>query len=500
MVTGAKPRTAPVPEEESLPSLCRSGMSMRYTTLRSLSASSLWRHSFTPLGPCLTLKPPSSASQYSLSVSIKFREKLADMDPCQRIEGEHSGRYSDSEDCTTERRHCNTTCAWQRFLEDFEVLICDNDTIKRLLANASHTAYWMVDCLRDNVCPPAHNESLVVERMASRVLGCRPSSTARLDECVKCLLQHGEDAILPFISVNDLPLCAPKHLTVPRLRFTVHKDYVKRIASMEMSCPTCVHLNDSRPSNLVKYVINEDSAALFINGVCALGGVVGLYLGLSLLNFADLLKKSSVKQHLKAGGRCLVVVWLVFTGGVVVAMVAICLLLLHTFLGEHPVYTSTFMHALEEELPSITTCVWPPVNIQRLLDTAGLGAAFADVALKKDPEERHAAISLLLHKLPQSSNITDPAVLWHAGAWTPNEIYGLLLLERDEESSKGHIHALPHRTLASWNTATEYLPTFSRPKQDQVVPSSLQSYKSNLLQVQNRRHGKISIIRNRSGN
>ncbi|MPC42398.1 hypothetical protein E2C01_036019 [Portunus trituberculatus] len=612
------------------------------------SASSLWRRSFTPLGPCLTLTPPSSSSLHSLSVSITFRERIADLDPRQRMEKKHTN----SEDCTAERQHCNASCAWKRFLADFDIilyhdLLSSSESLwvtgiwneLRLLSfrramnvvvqpfkviplqedNSvnSKTCYYeclmeqgmkKVDCtvvmdesldkalgrlcvmaeqqwflssyfissnerqtghcpdncksrktalrwkllhdkisythnnvstirlvkpstlslketeiypisqfladtggalglflgvcaldgwnfltqvfvIRDitttrpiaslltqltgwliasgttcvhllimmksflqqpvtlsarltsagnetnNTALPIASEWLVVERMASRVLGCRPSSMARLDECVKCLLEREEDATLPFISVLDLPLCAPQHLTVPRFRFTVHKDYVERIASMETSCPACVNLTDSRPSNIVQYVVNEDSHISFIRVVCALGGVVGLYLGLSLLNCADLLKNNSRKQHLKAGGRCLMVVWLVFTGGVVAATVAICLLLIHTFLEEHPVYSSTFIHPLDEELLCITTCVWPPVNIQRLLETAGLGAAFANVTLKKDPEERHAAISLLLHELPHSLNMTDPAVLWHAGTWTPDEIHGKLLTG-EEDSSK----------------------------------------------------------------
>lgn len=642
------------------------------------STSPLWSHSFTPLGPCLTLTPPASASQYSPNISIKFRERAGDTNPCQWVEEGRSRQYSSSEDCPAAQHHCNTSCGWQHFLANFDLLLfhyllSSSDSIwvtgmrnEMRLENAhigshvdvepftviplkedvpmnSESCYYkclmahgerkanctalMEDslgeplgslcvtahqqwsgskiflvtnretdqclhyckssnvasrwkCLLDtkihidknvlrirlakpftlilketemyplsqfltdtggglglflgvcaldgwnflvhfiiirvvttrrphasslrylaqiagtvvasgvtcvhllvmvksfqqqpvnlaarqtlavneayNSAPPVTSESLLMERMASRVLGCRVSSTARLDECTKCLLQGGQGQSLPFISVHDLPSCTPDHLSFPRLKFIVQKDYVEQIASREASCPACVHLNDSRPSDLVEYVIHEDSPGSSSRMVSAFGGLLGLYLGLTLLNVADLLKKSWVRQRLKTCGRCLIVAWLTFAGGVVATAVAISLLLLHTFLAAHPVYSSTSMHSLEEDiLPSVTTCVWPPVNIQRLLEAAGMGAAFTDITHMKDPEERHAAITPLLQKLPQVSNITDPRVLWAAGAWNQREIYGTLVTKGGTESLRSRKYPITNTIL---NRCWKYTPTGS---------------------------------------
>ena len=415
------------------------------------STSLLWSYSFNPIGPCLTLTPPPLASQYSPNISIKFRERASGMNPCQWVEEGRNRQYSDSKDCLAAQQHCNTSCAWQSYLVNFQLILfhylqsssdsfwvtgigndlrlmdvqmgmnvvvepftviplqedvrIDAETcyykclmsdgeknfnctalmeeslgeplsglcltgnqqwfvLKDFVGNAQKTSHcrnycksskteprWKcqpdtmvhsdknvftmrlakpltlilketemyplsqfladtggglglflgvcaldgwnllvqvimiqgvatrrlnasslkhlvqltgslvvsgVTCVHllimlksflqqpvilaarqtlatneaNNPTLPVTSESLLVERMASRVLGCRMSGTARLDECVKCLLQGEQGQSLPFISVLDLPRCAPQHLGFPRLRYIVQKNYVKRIASM----------------------------------------------------------------------------------------------------------------------------------------------------------------------------------------------------------------------------------------------------------------------------
>ncbi|XP_050723734.1 uncharacterized protein LOC127002145 [Eriocheir sinensis] len=606
----------------------------------SPGTSQLWRRSFTPLGPCLTFIPPPYASLHAQNLSLKFREKVAGLEPCSWTEKGRVRQYRSSEDCPAARHYCNTSCEWQDFMVDFYTLLfihllstsddywmnelktalllskpqsivvepfkvlhlkedgpidfeaCYHECVMadgvkeagcNALTNASldkpvfslcvtSTHQWLLSkdfvtmtpksdiCLNncksnrkflrwkstpDNVTDPVKNimrvrlsksstlilsetemypvsqfltdtggglglflgvcaldmwnflvrvvvsrevvarrpaartlghlgqlvgalvvsmgtcvhllimgksylqqpvtlsaslgasdashatpsvtlESLLVERMASRVLGCRASSTPKQDECVKCVLQGETGQSLPFISVDDLPRCTAEHLTFPRLAFTVPKLHVEGIARKETtaSCSACDHLNDSRPPDFVQYSVDENSPYSPNSMLCTLGGLMGLYLGLSLVNVQDLFQRTLRKRHRDAGGRCRGVARVGFTGGVVAVAVAICFLQLGTFFGAHPVYSSTSTHSLQEGvLPSITTCVWPPFNIRRLLETAGLGAAFANLSLITDPEARDAATALLLQDLPETSNVTDPHILWDASAWSDEELY-----------------------------------------------------------------------------
>ncbi|XP_050715771.1 uncharacterized protein LOC126998324 [Eriocheir sinensis] len=316
-------------------------------------------------------------------------------------------------------------------------------------------------------------ESLLVERMASRVLGCRASSTPKQNECVKCVLQGETGQSLPFISVDDLPRCTAEHLTFPRLAFTVPKLHIEGIARKETtaSCSACDHLNDSRPPDFVQYSVDENSPYSPNSMLCTLGGLMGLYLGLSLLNVQDLFQRTLRKLHRDAGGRCRGVAWVGFTGGVVAVAVAICFLQLGTFFGAHPVYSSTSTHSLQEGvLPSITTCVWPPFNIRRLLETAGLGAAFANLSLITNPEARDAASALLLQDLPETSNVTDPHILWDAGAWAREELmigYTIMyrdlerIILRDQQTSNGILNHCwkytPNISRSSWSRNTLFI-------------------------------------------
>lgn len=277
---------------------------------------------------------------------------------------------------------------------------------------------------------PVTPETLVMERMASRILGCRVSTSSRQDECVKCVLQGAGEQSLPFVSVDDLPLCMADHITFPYLKFTAQKKYVESIAGKKENfpCSTCDG-NVSRPPEFVKFQILENSPFSLNSVLCTLGGLLGLYLGLSLRNIRDLVQKTVAKRFSNGCGRRPNLVWLCFTVGVVTVAVAICLLQLSIFIGAHPVYSSTSALSLQEDvLPSVTACTWPPFNIRPLLEAAGLGATFSNMSLITDSKARDAAVALLLQNLPEVANVTDPRVLWDAGAWTDKELYVSLVM------------------------------------------------------------------------
>ncbi|ROT64108.1 hypothetical protein C7M84_017963 [Penaeus vannamei] len=73
------------------------------------------------------------------------------------------------------------------------------------------------------------------------------------------------------------------------------------------------------------------------------------------------------------------------------------------------------------DLPAVTVCIWPPFNVQRLLETAGLGSAYEQVT-HLDPVDKHASILSLLQRLIEAPNGTTLDHLWSESAWKANEL------------------------------------------------------------------------------
>nr|XP_053632225.1 uncharacterized protein LOC128688397 [Cherax quadricarinatus] len=289
----------------------------------------------------------------------------------------------------------------------------------------------MLSCIiMSRKTPPVINrslEELFVTRFASRPLGCKFPSSDYLNCFYKCLLRRMPPVFFPFIEVNDLPDCTVEFLKLPRYKFVIQLGFVKQHLSAHVVSGECsleCDGQDNSVSNTVSVdcLLSHEKSLTILYLLCSFGGILGLYFGFSLMK--GIYKEyvaPRIKILLRARGKYYHTIHLIVTAILVLITAILYIFQVNLYLMGHLIYMTLSSRPLEtRDLPAVTGCIWPPFNMQRLMETVGLAKAY-DQLTHLSPVDRHAAITRLLQELPETAVQMDPQYLWSASAWTARE-------------------------------------------------------------------------------
>lgn len=264
-------------------------------------------------------------------------------------------------------------------------------------------------------------EDLVMAHLASRPLGCRLISHTSQHGCfVKCLMHENENLPLPLAIIDDLPLCSEDVLTLPNMKYIVTNYDIQQVKHKDLVNECNFQCRNSSSKKTADFVVQEGFHMTKSKFICQIGGIIGLYYGFSLLkSFPNFLSSYMVKSMPQTIYK---ISKLAAKGIIVFACTILIVDQVQSFLFDHPVSTSLSIRPLQaRDLPAVTVCIWPPFNVQRLLETAGLGSAYEQVT-HLDPVDKHASILSLLQRLIEAPNGTTLDHLWSESAWKANEL------------------------------------------------------------------------------
>lgn len=269
-------------------------------------------------------------------------------------------------------------------------------------------------------------EDLVMAHLASRPLGCRLISHTSQHGCfVKCLMHDNRKLLLPLVSTDDLPLCSENDLRLPNMKYVATNYNIQQVQYKDLinACNhQCRNASNPRTGNKknADFVVREGFQMTKSKFLCQIGGIIGLYYGFSLLqSFPNLLSSYLVKNIPHATYKILK---LTAKGTIAFACIILILDQVQSFLFDHPVSTSLSFRPLQaRDMPAVTVCMWPPFNVQRLLEVAGLGLAYEQVT-HLNPDDKHTSIIPLLQRLNEAPNVTTPDQLWSESAWKGDEL------------------------------------------------------------------------------
>lgn len=293
--------------------------------------------------------------------------------------------------------------------------------------------------------------TVVARRLASRALDCRPQETIQIKCQVRCQLEEAVAkvaGVAPFINVEDLPPCENAGFLLPSFDYLVPPEMLvaatmkERVDKCTQAC-SHVQQTDERYVNISKTMDVYEHYLSFdiLRLICSLGGIVGLYLGYSVVDALDKINTVLSKREAQAPGcpgRSFLLIW--------VKRVCIALLVAglglwqtHTFLLRHQMTSSTSRHDHNTPSPSlaITVCRWPPLSFPHLATALGRNISYSQI-LTLPKEERFPRVLQLLESL-QGNWSTSPDELWRRAAWNVTDVIEGFSATRKDDSYIGSV-------------------------------------------------------------
>lgn len=240
-------------------------------------------------------------------------------------------------------------------------------------------------------------ELMLTTLSVERVLPCQPLPYRRTPCLHQCQLEMAAREVgctLPYIAVANLPACRTQEQYRNSIKYVVETQShpfttLNITATCNSRCPKeCqtqyYHItqmqeteqqNDLslRFSSDYKLNVKEYYSQSFTKLLCELGGIIGLYVGWSVMDGGEVLITVIKALHIRIsrGFERRIM------GLVKPSLIISCLLLafvlwterLYEYVWAHPYYTSYEIRAIRSRnFPSLTVCRWPPFNLSKLVD------------------------------------------------------------------------------------------------------------------------------------
>lgn len=240
-------------------------------------------------------------------------------------------------------------------------------------------------------------ELMLTTLSVERAPPCQPLPYRRTPCVHQCQLEMAaRDAgcSLPYISVANLPVCRTQDQYRNSIKYIVethsHPFTTLNITdTCDSRCPKeCqtqyYHIDQRhetqqendlslRFSSDYNLNVKEYYSQSFTKLLCELGGIIGLYVGWSVMDGGEVLITVIKALHIRVsrGFERRII------GLVKPSLIISCLLLafvlwterLYEYVWAHPYYTSYEIRAIRSRnFPSLTVCRWPPFNLSKLMD------------------------------------------------------------------------------------------------------------------------------------
>ena len=287
---------------------------------------------------------------------------------------------------------------------------------------------------RDNL------EDALARRLASRTLNCRPIETTEMACKVDCVLKLSLPEVnfaSAFISVDDLKYCDEMFLPMQSNEAVMSTEVLSSLQKNK-TVQSCSNMCQYHTKNLSK-TQEKTSKHIEVNPryyifsvfelVSRVGGVIGLYLGISVFNASDFISHQYSK--------CIIETKYHFSGTIKTFAIIGCVSLLIWqakvfFIGHQIEVTSSYESLTFEHAPTITFCVWPPFNVSKLQSLLG-NEAF-EFAENISTGGRTKVMEDFLNDLP--GKWPKPIdVMWEETSWELRDVVSFIAIKNQKEGA-----------------------------------------------------------------
>lgn len=257
---------------------------------------------------------------------------------------------------------------------------------------AKHQSYAH-DCQQSNT---DGRELRLTTLTVERVHPCQPlpyRRTSCLQQCQLEMAARDVGCTLPYITVANLPICHTQDQYRNSVKYVVEthahpfttlnitdacNDHCPKECQTQYYHITRMYETDQRNdlslrlSSDYNLDIKEYYSQSFTKLLCELGGIIGLYVGWSVMDGGEVLIAVIKALHVRVSrGFERRVIRLVKH-----SLIASCLLMavvlwterVYEYVWAHPYYTSYDIQTVRSRIfPSLTVCRWPPFNLSKLL-------------------------------------------------------------------------------------------------------------------------------------
>ncbi|KAK7083814.1 hypothetical protein SK128_020897 [Halocaridina rubra] len=274
-------------------------------------------------------------------------------------------------------------------------------------------------------------EDVLIRRLASRSLGCRQREVSYDEKLSNCILSNALNeipSVAPFINLEDLPFCDANNRSQYIYEFIVPPEMVvaatmtKRLIACKEQVSETEGLQGHNISLAKNMIINYefysmDPMLLF----CSLGGIIGLYLGVSVFDGIDLIG-SLHSPNLQGPRNYCYLTTKVAKITLLVLSLALIIFMLVRFIFYHPFSTTMTSGTTHTETNPLvlTLCRWPPLSPQYLSQSLDLNTSKS--FLRNLPQtERLPRIKEELELLngPWDTSLDD---IWEKASWRSSDI------------------------------------------------------------------------------
>lgn len=288
-----------------------------------------------------------------------------------------------------------------------------------------------------------------------RVKPCQPLPYRRSSCLHQCLLEIAGKASgcsLPYINISNIPDCRTQEQYASSLKYMVDTHTITTLDTNGQCNNKCPDECQTQYHHLARInKIKEEYGGLFIrhlsdvylhireyisrsfsSQLSELGGIVGLYVGWSMLELGDLLNKSldlmgvgvagGMRHRLRGVVKpsfhllCLMVAGVLWTERIL------------KYVGTDHYYTYYGVQGIRsQQFPSLTVCRWPPFNLSRLVDSGLLYDPDASCTYN-GVHYRCFSGTITLRDLPGVWAKTADEV-WEASAWDLSDLVRSIQLD-----------------------------------------------------------------------
>lgn len=274
----------------------------------------------------------------------------------------------------------------------------------------------------------------VARRLSSHAFDCRPYESEVSSCQVNCMLEDAVNdlsGLALFINVDELPPCEGKMFSVPAYDHIVSPAMltVATQANREKTCHEKCHIGKKAKNSTKSYSMHMEVNTHYyavdtLSLLCTLGGIVGLYLGYSVADAADVCKYMLSSRFVQTLKGCICMVGLTFG-----------LWQAYNFLLHHQMTTS-FSKSTDRSALVLTVCRWPPYDFTRIADLLDLDITESQI-LRLPKDERLPKVMKIINL--SVGNLSVPVdELWEKSAWSIGDIIIGFMNTIENGSQSGH--------------------------------------------------------------
>lgn len=280
-------------------------------------------------------------------------------------------------------------------------------------------------------------DKYIARRLSSRAFACRPYESDAVNCQVNCMLGNAVNelsALAPFVNVDELPPCEEKMFSIPAYDHMISPAMftVATHPARKKTCQQECHI-DQEPDNTTEsysmhmHVDTEYYTFDTLSLLCTLGGIVGLHLGYSVADIADVCKHRLSSRTVHAMKACICIFGL-----------TLGLWQGYNYLLHHQMTTS-FSKAQQNADRSalvMTVCRWPPFDFTRVADLLDLDVTESQIT-RLPKEERLPEVMRIINL--SVGNLSVPIdELWEKSAWSIGGVIDGFMNKIENGSQYGH--------------------------------------------------------------